>query len=109
MGIDAMRVEIKTRFGLDIYNRRLWRTRAMAKEEIEGTHAELFKILRCYASMVLVTNPNSVAIVNTELLPSPITGNLEDRNTPPPRFKGFSYASMGLEMDFFKVVGRSLV
>ena len=59
----------------------------MAKEEIEGSYAESFKMLRCYASMVLVTNRNSVAIVNSELLPSPITGNLEDRNTPPPHFK----------------------
>ena len=82
-----MRAKIKNRFGLDVNNRRFWQARAKTKEEIEGNHANSFKMQRCYASMVLVTSPNSVAIVNSELLPSLITGHLEDHNTPPPRFK----------------------
>ena len=59
-------------------------------------------MLRCYASMVLVTNPNSVTIVNSELLPSPITGNLEDRNTPPPCFKRIFICFDGVRNGFLQ-------
>ena len=59
-------------------------------------------MLRCYASMVLVTNPNSVTIVNSELLPLPIAGNLEDRNTPPPRFKRIFICFDGVRNGFLQ-------
>ena len=102
MSIDAMRAEIKNRFGLDVCNRRLWRARAMAKEDIEGSHAQSFKMLQCYASMVFETNPDSVSIVNSELIPSPNTGRLEDRDTPPPRFKRIFICFDGVRKEFIE-------
>lgn len=97
MDIKAMRAEIKLRFGLDIDNRRLWKARAKARILNEGDYVESFKMLRDYAMMVLQTNPNSMAIVNSEL-----EGNYEDPNVEPPRFKRIFICFDGVRQGFLQ-------
>ena len=54
--------------GVSIPVTKLYRARWMAKGESMETYAKEYVILRCYAKMVLKTNPGSVAKIQSKLL-----------------------------------------
>ena len=61
LDIVGMRYILRKRYGVSVLVTKLYSARCMTKGEFVETHAEEYVILRCYAKMVLKTNPDSVA------------------------------------------------
>ncbi|XP_062085690.1 uncharacterized protein LOC133791789 [Humulus lupulus] len=69
MKLKGMKEQLKDEYGIEVDNRRLWRARRYARGEVHGSHAKSYAKLRNYAAMILHTNPRSVAIIQSELVP----------------------------------------
>ena len=102
MKMEAMRGQLLDLYGIDVKNKTLWKARAKAKEKLHGSHSHSFTKLRCYAGMVLSTNPGSVAIVKSEVAVA--DGNLEamNENAPPPVFKRVFICYEGVRKGFLE-------
>ena len=67
-----MRQKLKEKFGLtSIPKAKLFRGRVKAWGSTLEAHTEEFCKLRCYANMILNTNPGSMAIVQSDVVISP--------------------------------------
>ena len=58
---------MKDKYGLtSLHNSKLFRARVKTREGSNEAHVEEYQYLRCYAHMVLNTNPGSVVVVASE-------------------------------------------
>lgn len=80
ISIHSMRSWLKDDYGVDVGNVKLWRARQKVRTKAEGDHKESFKKLRCYAQMILQTNPGSLVVLQSEFPPDT---NPEDINAIP--------------------------
>ncbi|PON79222.1 Zinc finger, CCHC-type [Parasponia andersonii] len=67
-----MRTLLKDRFGLEVEKIKLYRARNKARGEAKEDHAASYSKLRNYCHMVLLTNPGSIAIIQSLVQPEPI-------------------------------------
>ena len=101
MSVDALRGHLLESFGIEVDKTTIWKARVRANEKLYGSHGKSFVKLRCYANMVLKTNPGSLAVVYSEVV-APTSGNLEsvDDNAPAPVFKRIFICYEGVRRGF---------
>ena len=64
LSLFKIRNKLRKQFGItEVPKAKLFRARVMARWGTFETHVEQFSLLRCYANMILSTNPGSMAIV----------------------------------------------
>uniref|UniRef100_A0A803Q0P6 MULE transposase domain-containing protein n=1 Tax=Cannabis sativa TaxID=3483 RepID=A0A803Q0P6_CANSA len=78
MNLQRMRLELKDQFRIEATNRQLWKARQKAREHGGFNYTHSYGNLRRCAAMIYKTNPRSVAIIQSNLVP--IEQNLEDEN-----------------------------
>ena len=87
MSVNALRGILLEKFAIEVDKTIIWKARARAKEKLYESHTKSFMKLRCYANMVLKTNPGSMAIVNSEVVRNHVNLESLDENAPLPVFK----------------------
>ena len=72
LSLSKIQTKLRKKYGIsDIPKQKLFRARVMARGCSYKAHVDQFSMLRCYANMVLATNPGSMAIVQSDASAQP--------------------------------------
>ena len=72
LSLSKIRMKLREKYGIsDIPKQKLFRARVLARGGSYKVHVDQFSMLRCYANMILATNPCSMAIVQSDASAQP--------------------------------------